>query len=217
MSRGLVFFDVDHTIIRHSTGRHFAVLAIRKRVLSLRVLLLIPFFYLYYRFGNMTLDSIRSKYLFFKGLSKYELEDLARRSFRRNIKKRIYPGAVALIRELQEARQRVILATSSLDIIVKPLTDFLGIKEILSTSLEFRNGVSTGRFEGMPLFEREKKRRVLDYIRREGFAPEQCAFYSDSIHDLPLLAAVGKPVVVNPDARLKRIAQHRGWAIIKFS
>jgi HAD superfamily hydrolase (TIGR01490 family) len=217
MSRGLVFFDVDHTIIRHSSGRHFAILAIRKRMISLRVLLLIPFFYLYYRFGNMTLSSIRNKYLFFKGLNKSELEELAKRSFRRNIKKTIYPGAVALIRDLQTSGRRVILATSSLDIIVKPLTDYLGIKEILSTSLEFKQGMSTGRFQGMPLFEREKKRRVLDYIRREGFSPEQCAFYSDSIHDLPLLAAVGTPVVVNPDARLKRIAQRRGWEIIKFS
>jgi HAD superfamily hydrolase (TIGR01490 family) len=217
MSRGLVFFDVDHTIIRQSSGRHFAVLAIRKRILSLRVLLLLPFFYLYYRFGNMTLNSIRSKYLFFKGMCKAELEELAKRSFRRNIKRTIYPGALALIRELESSGRRVILATSSLDIIVKPLTDYLGIKEILSTSLEFKNGLSTGRFEGMPLFEREKKRRVLDYIRQEGFTPEQCAFYSDSIHDLPLLAAVGTPVVVNPDSRLKRLAQRRGWEIIKFS
>jgi HAD superfamily hydrolase (TIGR01490 family) len=217
MNRGLVFFDVDHTIIRHSSGRHFAVLAIRKRVLSLRVLLVIPFFYLYYRFGNMTLNSIRKKYLFFKGLNKSELEALAMHNFRRNIKRAIYPKAATLIRELQSSGRRVVLATSSLDIIVKPLMDYLGIRETLSTSLEFNRGVTTGRFEGMPLFESEKKRRVLDYIRQEGFTPGQCAFYSDSIHDLPLLAAVGKPVVVNPDARLKRLAQRRGWEIIKFS
>ncbi len=34
--------------------------------------------------------------------------------------------------------------------------------------------------------------------------------------DLPLLEAVGYPVVVNPDIILKRIARKRGWDIMHF-
>jgi phosphoserine phosphatase len=42
---------------------------------------------------------------------------------------------------------------------------------------------------------------------------DQAVFYTDSITDLPLLEAVGRPVAVNPDARLRRVARSRGWAI----
>jgi phosphoserine phosphatase len=41
-------------------------------------------------------------------------------------------------------------------------------------------------------------------------------FYTDSYSDRPLLDLVGHPIVVNPDARLKKLAQKRGWPIEKF-
>lgn len=41
-------------------------------------------------------------------------------------------------------------------------------------------------------------------------------FYSDSINDLPLLAAVGRPQVVNPDARLAAEAEVRGWPVLRW-
>jgi phosphoserine phosphatase len=41
-------------------------------------------------------------------------------------------------------------------------------------------------------------------------------FYSDSINDLPLLGAVGTPVVVDPDSRLRAEASRRGWPVISL-
>ena len=40
--------------------------------------------------------------------------------------------------------------------------------------------------------------------------------YSDSITDLPMLEAVGHPVVVNPDRSLLRIAKSREWEVRRF-
>ena len=41
--------------------------------------------------------------------------------------------------------------------------------------------------------------------------------YSDSHTDLPFLEAVGRPVVVNPDRDLRRIAAARGWPVLVFT
>ena len=41
--------------------------------------------------------------------------------------------------------------------------------------------------------------------------------YSDSYSDVPFLEAVGHPVAVNPDRRLRRIARLRGWPTVAFS
>jgi phosphoserine phosphatase len=40
-----------------------------------------------------------------------------------------------------------------------------------------------------------------------------CTFYTDSVADLPVLEAVGRPVVVHPDPRLRRLAVKRGMAM----
>jgi phosphoserine phosphatase len=37
--------------------------------------------------------------------------------------------------------------------------------------------------------------------------------YADSISDLPMLEAVGRPVAVNPDRRLRSAAEERGWQV----
>jgi phosphoserine phosphatase len=44
----------------------------------------------------------------------------------------------------------------------------------------------------------------------------QAAFYSDSINDLPLLSAVGRPVAVDPDARLEQEARARQWPVLRL-
>ena len=40
--------------------------------------------------------------------------------------------------------------------------------------------------------------------------------YSDSASDLPMLRAVGNPVVVNPDPPLAEIAGDEGWQTLRF-
>jgi phosphoserine phosphatase len=41
--------------------------------------------------------------------------------------------------------------------------------------------------------------------------------YSDSASDVPFLEAVGYPVAVNPDRRLRGVAAERGWRVLRFS
>jgi phosphoserine phosphatase len=59
-------------------------------------------------------------------------------------------------------------------------------------------------------------------VQAESFAREanvglgECAFYTDSYADLPVLKAVGRPVAVNPDRRLRREATRRGWEVVDW-
>ncbi|MEZ4468891.1 MAG: hypothetical protein R3F43_31795 [bacterium] len=49
------------------------------------------------------------------------------------------------------------------------------------------------------------------WARARGIRLADCAFYTDSFSDAPMLAAVGRPVAVHPDPRLARLARRRGW------
>lgn len=131
------------------------------------------------------------------------------------MKQRIYPEALNTIRTAQHEGRTVLLATSSIDVIVKPLADFLHV-DFLATRMEFRDEKSTGYFIQPPVFAEDKKNHVAAYLSKHKRTFVECIFYSDSINDLPLLEVVGHPVAVNPDIRLRRIAEKRGWAIRYF-
>jgi phosphoserine phosphatase len=57
---------------------------------------------------------------------------------------------------------------------------------------------------------------VRELAQTEGFDLDASWAYSDSHTDLPFLEAVGHPMVVNPDRRLRRIAAERGWPVLRF-
>jgi hypothetical protein len=55
---------------------------------------------------------------------------------------------------------------------------------------------------------------MRELAEREGIDLAASHAYSDSESDLPMLRAVGRPVVVNPDADLRRIALEEGWEVL---
>lgn len=214
---GIDFFDVDHTITRRSSGARFVSLAIARGIVPRRVLLVMPWYSFTYRLGILRLKDYKQGFPYLRGIPRSTLEQIARESFDSRLRKDIYKGAVSLIEERKSRGRRVTLASSSLDFIITPLADYLGIETVLATSLEFVEGACTGRVDGIPMFRREKKKRVLEYISENGEDPNDCAFYSDSIFDVPLLEAVGHPVAVNPDLRLRKVARNNGWPIFNLS
>lgn len=214
---GADFFDVDHTITRRSTGTHFFITGALNRLFPLSSLLLFPFMYLRFRLRSKKAHNTsgRADLPGLRGLSRDVLQRLSRQSFEERVD--VYEEARNLIAELRSAGRRVVLATSSVEIIVRPLADHLGIDDVIANSLLFEGDICTGRFTDAPMFKDGKRRRVMDYLRKNDLSAEDSSFYSDSIHDLPLLREIGRPHVVNPRGALKRIARSRGWEIHRFA
>ena len=209
------FFDVDHTIIAGSSGPLFVRKGVRRGLFPLRTMIFFPYYYLQYAIGTLEADSRDWYFSILSGRSRRELEELARANFEA-LRTRIYPEARRLIEALKGRGRDVVLATSSLDLIVRPLAEELGIEEVIATTLEFDRGLCTGRFAEGPLLKDKKREKVHDYIRRRGAEWRECAFYTDSVNDLALLESVADPVAVNPDRRLRRIATRRGWRVLRF-
>jgi HAD superfamily hydrolase (TIGR01490 family) len=214
---GIDFFDVDHTLTRRSSGGRFVSLAMKRKLLPLHLLFVIPWYSMTYKLGFFRLRRYDDGFPYLKGIPRAALEGIAKESFETRLKGDLFEGAVMLVKERHAQGRRVILATSSIDFIVAPLAEHLGVRDILATTLEFDHDACTGRVAGLPMFRREKKERVLAFLAAEGVAPKDCSFYSDSIYDLPLLEEVGRPIAVNPDFRLRKIAHERGWSVIDLA
>ncbi len=204
-------FDVDHTLLKTSTGSCFIREGIRRRILNLLPLLQVPFYLIKYRQARLDDKILEKEIHFLKGIDRSLLFDLGRVSFERYGKKRIYSEAADLISELKNRKARIIFATSSFDFLILPVAGFFSVENIVCSQMEFREGKCTGKTEGKPAFGIYKKERTMQFLLDRDISPECCYFYSDSYYDMPLFSAVSHPVAVNPDKKLKKYAVQNDW------
>ena len=76
-----------------------------------------------------------------------------------------------------------------------------------------------GRYTGEVAFSSHGANKVVameELAERHDLDLSRSWAYSDSVTDLPMLDAVGHPVVVNPDRDLRRVATERDWELRTF-
>ena len=149
-------------------------------------------------------------------LSKTDLETLHREFMQEVIEPMWLPKADILLKEHREKEDTLMVITSTNRFIVEPICKKLGIENLIATELEERNDRFTGQVSGTPSFQEGKIVRLNSWLDTSDFILEESSFYSDSINDLPLLKAVGRPIAVDPCPKLKEEALLRGWEIISL-
>lgn len=75
------------------------------------------------------------------------------------------------------------------------------------------HGLHTGRSLGALCFGVGKLTHARTFADAHQVALKDCTFYTDSFSDVPVLEAVGTPVMIAPDPMLRRLARRRGWRI----
>ena len=140
-----------------------------------------------------------------------------RRFLDEEIVRRIPPAAQALVDAHRERGDRLVLTTATNRVITELTAQHLGIADLIATEVEVVDGHYTGRLRGVPNMREGKLERLHAWLAAQSLPREQLADAvadSDSGNDRPLLSAVGEPVAVDPDARLRAHALARGWEII---
>ncbi len=161
-----------------------------------------------YFFGRPKADTLKQIYLFLAGHRVSELEDELQNLFEAAIKSRLLDLAREEIEKHRLAGRKIVLISTALSSLADIIGLTLGVDQVIASRLEEKNGRLTGRL-ATTVFGTEK------LIKAREISPDlsQDWFYSDCFSDEPLLLAVGFPRVVNPDRRLKKIAQKRKWLI----
>jgi HAD superfamily hydrolase (TIGR01490 family) len=210
-------FDIDHTLISGSTGSMFLLRSIRTGIIPLSRALHIPSSTLRYRYGNFSMDLLFERMLPIKGIPFKKIEATADESYRKRVIQRVFPQALEKVAQERKKGRLIVLATSSLDFIIRPVVEAFLPDKVVASRLDVDDqGVCTGRIAGNPAFGEHKLQKVSALLDKLAIPLKECSFYSDSIYDLPLLEAVGEPVVVNPDRQLRKIAGKRLWHMHHF-
>ena len=155
--------------------------------------------------------------LFYKqyaGTSEDRLYVLAEDMFESVLKPAIFPGAKALIEDCKSNGLEPVFLSGSLDIILEPLAEHFDVTEVICNRLEIRDGFATGRLLRPVIAGATKAKLIREYAIERGYDPNECQAYSDSASDFAMLAAVGRPAVVNPDWKLRGIARAHDWPIL---
>ncbi len=97
----------------------------------------------------------------------------------------------------------------------RPLPEGSGSRRLCCTELEVCDGHITGN--ALPCFGLGKLSAAEHLAHQRETDLARAYFYSDSSDDLPLLEAVGRPVVVNPRLAMARLARSRGWPCLIFA
>jgi HAD superfamily hydrolase (TIGR01490 family) len=116
---------------------------------------------------------------------------------------------------------KIVLVSGTLEMLAreaaKQLETELGARgpaakiHVCATRLEEREEKWTGQVIGPAMFGEAKAEAVRRMAEEEGLDLTKCYAFGDSVMDYWMLAAVGRPVAVNPSKELLRFARRRNW------
>jgi len=212
------FFDVDNTLIQGSSLVVFAMGLARKKYFRLSEILPIAWKQIKFRItGSENATDVaegRSQALeFIKGKRVDELVDLCEDIVDSSMIDKAWPATRELARMHLAAGHQVWLVSATPVQLAHILAKRFGFTGALGTVAEVEDGVFTGRLVGDILHGPGKKHAVAALAAIEQLDLQRCTAYSDSINDIPMLSMVGTAVAINPDTKLRKEAEARGWQI----
>ena len=130
---------------------------------------------------------------------------------------RVYPQMLAEVHAHQDAGRPTFIVSAAGHDIVEALARVLHMDGGIGTRNEVdAEGNFTGRLDGPFVYGPGKVEAMEAFATQHEIDLAASYAYSDSLSDLPMLRAVGNPVVVNPDPPLAELAKQEGWQTLRF-
>ncbi len=220
LAKTAAFFDLDKTIIAKSSTLAFSRSFYRGGLINRRAVLRSGYAHLVYLVSgadHIKMERMR-EYLssLSTGWDVQQVKDIVAEALYRLIDPIIYDEAATLIEQHHRAGRDVVIVSTSGAEVVHPIGEMLGADHVIATRMGVADGRYTGEIEYYA-YAATKADAIVSLAADHGYDLSSCYAYTDSITDLPMLQAVGKPHAVNPDRALRREAQARQWPILVFS
>ena len=215
MAEGAAFFDLDRTLLRGASGPVIGE-ALKEAGVTDRS---IPGEQLIYRFYDLfgenrpSMEVTRRAVRFAQGWVREQVQE-AGEVAADALAAALQPFAQPILDDHRKAGRPLVLATTTPYDLVKPLADALGFDDVVATRYGVKDGVYDGTLDGEFVWGPGKLRAVAQWAMENAVDLGESWAYSDSYYDIPMLNAVGHPVVVNPDPRMLLTALLRRWPVV---
>lgn len=216
----VAFYDVDGTLVKVNVVHSYAYYvlnhhSIRRKVSGFAKLLAsIPAYVATDYYSRKVFNEWF--YRNYEGFSEDRLIVVGQEIFEKIIRPSMFPGTIDLIKRSKDAGIKQVLVTGALDVVTRPLAEYLGVDDFGANRLEIVDGHATGRLVGPLLAGPNKSQWIRDYARMHDLNLDICWAYADSFSDLPMLSMVGRPCAVNPDFKLRAAARDFNWPVLSL-
>ena len=154
----------------------------------------------------------------YRGTHVDELRRITEDFFDQHVTPHFQPGAQLALDDHRDRGHPLVLLTASSPYMSELATRTWDLDHWLSNRFPTdEKGYLRGTFERPICYGPGKVERARRWAKRNGVDLGASYFYTDSYSDLPMLERVKYPRVVNPDPRLRRAAERRGWPIEDWS
>lgn len=210
----IILFDLDRTLLDCNSGSLWLKHEVKTGRVSRWDAFRAAYWFAKYHLGwsNGLQEAFREAARTYRGDPDSELKARSERFFEEQVRLRARPGALQALEHHRAQGDRCVLASSTTQYLASLACETWGLELGVNTVLETVDGVLTGEVASMALGQ-EKLHRAVEWFGEQSSVLEQATFYTDSATDIGLLERVGTPVAINPDGRLRSIAQRRGWRI----
>jgi HAD superfamily hydrolase (TIGR01490 family) len=213
------FFDLDHTLIRGATPLVLAGTFRRRGLVRRRHVVRAALWQLIFLVRGLGEDAVRKGacdgMILLKGIAVAEIEEMLGDAMERVLAPLVFAEPLELLERHRAGGEPAYVLSASLHEIVRHIALDLGFDDGIGSTCEIVAGVYTGKALE-PCFGIYKAKAMRELAAREGIDLSRSTAYSDSHTDLAFLEAVGNPVAVNPDRKLRAIARQRNWPVMTF-
>lgn len=215
--RVAAFFDFDSTIVKGDSIVPFTKFLVRHRFPTHRQMIRLAGSVLLHHARMNTNDDVKKVFARqFAGHTVAEVEKLCREFCDTILSGLVYRHARERIDTHRKRGHLVVICSASLTAYLTMFGEELSADVVVGTELEQANGVYTGRLATANCIKEEKISRLRAIPGFKDLHLADSYAYSDHIYDLPMLAMVGHPILVNPEPRLRKVGQQREWPIEKW-
>ncbi|MEP7119307.1 MAG: HAD family phosphatase [Byssovorax sp.] len=210
-------FDMDRTLLRRESASLYVRYQRDIGEATLTDLMQALFWVGQYTLGILDMEKIAKKVvLTLHGMPETVMAARCDDFFSQYLETHITDAGRTAVQKHLAAGDVCAIVTGASPYIAWPLARRLRIEHVVATEFEVERGVFTGRADAPLCLGEGKVVRAERLAKQLDFKLEDAIFYTDSISDLPLLERVAERVIVNPDPRLRRVAEKRGWRIERW-
>lgn len=215
----IVLFDMDGTLVKKNTGRLYVQFEYDRGHMSLARVAEVATWHARYLTGYLDIDGLAERAIsWYRGRLMSEIDAEMEPWFHRYVAPHITDAAKRCVAAHQARGDVVAIATGGTSYATRPVASALGIRDWICSEIELEEGRITGKLVRPACAGPGKLLRTERWLaaNHPDVDLSHVTFYSDSITDLPLLEAVGTPIVVNPDLRLRLVARKRRWPTLEW-
>lgn len=213
------FFDLDNTLISGTSIYYFVRGLVKHGEITRRSIAKLAYHHLRFLQSKTetesAIETTTKKLLdLTAGKACANLHDLCLRIVEEFLPKKLNSNLLAEVnRHKTEGRDTYIITASPKEI-AQIVSTKLGMTEGFGTNVEIIEERYSGRLISKPLHGFSKAEKITELAIAKNYDLDNSFAYSDSINDLPMLALVGYPNIVNPNKELETLAKKNRWPIL---